>query len=96
MRRSLSALLLLASTALGLVSGAPASAQDVKVCVGDKPSGCISVHPKHPQYRHTIQLWYDLSEGQLPLMAYPDGNPWKKKHNPPSGSGLIIQQGDIR
>ena len=93
MRRSLSALLLLASTALGLVSGAPASAQDeyVKVCRGNKPSGCISVHPKHPQYPQTIQLWDELSEGQLPSMAYPDGNPMKKRP-----SGLIIRQGDIR
>jgi len=96
--RSVQAILLTATVALGLVSGAPASAQDVRVrvCLGDKPSVCISLHPKHPQYSEAIRLWAELSEGTLPSVAYPDGNPRNKNTPPSSGSGLIIRQGDIR
>ncbi|NBP59210.1 hypothetical protein EBU71_22185, partial [bacterium] len=38
---------------LGL--GAPASAEDIKVCVSER--GCIKIPPEHPLYPH---LWEEL------------------------------------
>lgn len=89
MRRSLSALLLLASTALGLVSGAPVSAQpasgpnnrviypDVRVCVTKKDaSSCYRVPYNDPTLISLMQRHKPkVKEIHIPLLsdAYESG-----------------------